>query len=398
VWFVFVAAGLVLVIVGGLYARRRLAAALVELGVGPGRVRLVRWLVAWLLFGYPLILFVAIAGGLALGRTTLPRFDGLVAAWLLGVPFVWAVLVMIQALPWLLAIDLAHLALRRRWGAARAARARAVAVVAVIAGFAVYTPIRIAAQRDELRVRRHAVGDGAGPPFRIAFVADLQQDVHTDARRAREVLSLVNAAEPDLVLAGGDWINAGPDHIQAAAASAALLRSRLGTFSVVGDHEHFAYVDRRRSVTEVEAAMTAHGVAMVDDQVRWFTHAGKRIGVVFLTYNYLSRTRPETIEALLASLRGADYTIVVTHQLDRALADRLEGRVDLVLGAHTHGGQVNPVVGLVHVPLARLETRFVDGRYQLGSTTVIVTAGIGYSLVPIRYASPSSIELIELRP
>jgi len=27
---------------------------------------------------------------------------------------------------------------------------------------------------------------------------------------------------------------------------------------------------------------------------------------------------------------------------------------------------------------------------------VIVTAGIGYSVVPIRYAAPSSIELIDL--
>jgi len=44
-----------------------------------------------------------------------------------------------------------------------------------------------------------------------------------------------------------------------------------------------------------------------------------------------------------------------------------------------------------------LETRFVDGRYALGSTTVIVTAGVGYSIVPLRYASPGSIEVIDLR-
>ena len=37
------------------------------------------------------------------------------------------------------------------------------------------------------------------------------------------------------------------------------------------------------------------------------------------------------------------------------------------------------------------------GIYQLGTTTVIVTAGIGYSIVPIRYAAPGSIELVDLR-
>lgn len=86
---------------------------------------------------------------------------------------------------------------------------------------------------------------------------------------------------------------------------------------------------------------------------------------------------------------------LVTHQLDAALASLVENKVDLVLGAHTHGGQVNPVIGLAHVNLARLETEFVDGRYELGTTAIIVTAGIGYSIVPIRYA-PGSIELIEV--
>lgn len=64
--------------------------------------------------------------------------------------------------------------------------------------------------------------------------------------------------------------------------------------------------------------------------------------------------------------------------------------------ADAPGARVNPVIGVVHVPLARIETRFIDGRYQLGRTTVIVTAGIGSSLVPFRYASPGSLDVIDL--
>jgi predicted MPP superfamily phosphohydrolase len=60
---------------------------------------------------------------------------------------------------------------------------------------------------------------------------------------------------------------------------------------------------------------------------------------------------------------------------------------------------VNPVVGLAHVSLARIETAYVNGRYQLGptpKTTAIVTAGVGFSIVPFRYASPGSIEIIDV--
>ena len=388
-WFVYVAVGLALLIVSGIYVRRRIATALAFFGIRPRAIRIVRWLILWLLFGYPILLVISIATSLALGRATLPRFDGMATSLLLAVPFMWAVLVVLQSLPWVIAIDIANRFVRRE-------RLRAAAILSVVGVFAIYTPVRILVERGDVRVRQHIVGAGT-QPFRIAFVADMQQDVHTDGDRAREIYAILNRSKPDVVLSGGDWINAGPDHIEAAAEAAATLKSRLGTFSVRGDHEHFAYVDRERSVGEIERAMEARGIAMLNNEVRWFDHAGKRIAVLFLNYNYIVRTDDAAVALLVESLKGADYSIVVTHQLDRTLAALLENKVNLVLAAHTHGGQINPVVGFMHVKLARLETRFVDGRYALGSTDVIVTAGVGYSIVPLRYAAPGSIEVIDLR-
>lgn len=401
-WFVFLVGGLTLLAAAGVYVQRRLTGALGALGASPRVLRGIRWVLAWLLAGFPALILISVVLALALGWSTIPRLDGLVAGWLLAIPFTWAVLVVFQAAPWLIAIDLAYLVARRR-GVASAARLRAIGGLVVIAAFAIYTPARIVVDRGDLRVRHHALAGRAASPgapaLRIAFLADVQQDAHTDGARAREVYAEINATAPDLVLSGGDWINTGPDSIAAAAEAAGTLRSRLGTFSVRGDHEHFAYRDRARSVAEVEAAMRRHGVTMLDDEVRWFEHRGKRIGVVFLGYNYLHKATPDTVRALVAEVADADYAIVVTHQLDRALAAQLDGKVDLVLAGHTHGGQVNPVVGVTHVALARLETPYVDGRYALGPrTTAIVTAGIGTSIVPVRYAAPGSVEIIDLRP
>jgi len=397
VWFIFLVLGLIVLVISGLYARAKLAAALSQVGAGAGAVRIVRWISAWLLFAYPLLVLAAVLASSLLGMTTAPRLDGQIASLVLGLPFIWSLLVALQSLPWLLASDLVSLILRRRRGAATAARVRALAVFAILGGFAIYTPARILIERGELHLRDHRVGTAtSGAPLRIAFLADVQQDVHTDGDRAREIYALVNARHPDLVLSGGDWINTGPDYIESAAAAAGTLHSRLGTFSVRGDHEHFAYRDRERSAGEITAAMARHGVAVIDNEVRWFAHDGKRIAVLFLNYNYIHRTPPAAVATLVASMAKADYTIVVTHQFDAALAQVLKDKVDLVLAGHTHGGQVNPVVGVVHATLARIETPYVNGRYQLGRTTVIVTAGVGYSIVPIRYAAPSTIELIEL--
>lgn len=391
-WFVYVLVGLALLVAGGIYARRRITDALRLFGVRERRVRIFRWAILWLLFAYPILIIGSIIVTLAAGREALIRFDGLVASIVLAMPFIWAVLVVVQAVPWLIAIDVVHLATRRKHP-----RRRAIAVLAAVGAFGIYTPARILIERGDVRVRTHQVGDGTLPPFRIGFVADIQEDDFTDATRAREVYAMINAEHPDLVLSGGDWINTSADFIAETAAAAGTLKSRLGTFSVRGDHEHFAYLDRERSVREVEVALKEQGVAMLANEVRTFVHEGKRIGVAFVNYNYVVRSTREQIDGLLGQLAGVDYKIVVTHQLDDTLASQLENRVDLVLAAHTHGGQVNPVVGVFHIKLARLETRFIDGRYALGSTTVIVTAGVGMSVVPIRYAAPGSIEIVELR-
>jgi predicted MPP superfamily phosphohydrolase len=393
-----VTVGLVLAAVAGSYVSRRLTAALAEFGVGDRRLRVIRWLIRWLMLGFPIVIIVSVIISLLLGSATLPRYDGLAAGWLLAFPFAWAILVVFQSFIWLIPIDLVYLTLRGR-NPPRATRLRALAVLVVLATFAIYTPLRIFLARGDLRIRHHDISNvHLTTPLRIAFVADVQQDDHTTAERAREVYAIVNTAQPDMILSGGDWINSGPDHIASAASAASTLRSRLGTFSVRGDHEHFAYIDRERSVREVDEAMRANNVSMLVNEVRWFEHGGKRIAVVFLNYNYIVRVDAATIATLVASVSTADYAIAVTHQFDATLAALLRDKVDLVLAAHTHGGQINPVFGVMHVNLARLETEYVDGRYQLGArTTVIVTAGIGMSIIPIRYASPGSVEIIELR-
>ena len=404
-WFIWLALGLTLVTAAGLYTRRRVAEAAGALGLAPRGQRVLRVAMLWLLFGYPVLMFATVAFTLALGRERMVGFEGPVASWLLVVPFFLTVLVVLQALPWLLVVEVVQRVRRARGRATWMRRGHALAVLAPIVAFAIYTPARIAWQRGELRWRHHVVAAphratdpaAARPrPFRIAFLADLQMDDHTTEADVARITAQLDEARPDIVLSAGDWINMGPDHIAAAARAAGRAHSRLGTYSVRGDHEHFAYTDRARSVDAVTAAMAGQGVAMLHNEVRRFAHEGTTIAVAFLTYSYPARTSFVEIARLVAELDGADVRILVTHQLTREIAEFARDRVELVLAGHTHGGQVNPVVGLWHVPLARLETPYVDGRYQLGATTIIVTAGLGYSLVPFRYASPASIETIDV--
>lgn len=362
-------------------------------------LRVVGLLIPYLLFAYPLAMIAYVFIAAVIGAKFASMDPTGPVSWFFAFPFWMSVLVMLQALPFLLVFDLARLVARNRMAPEACFRYWARGILLVVAGFAVYTPARIALDRGDLRVQRYTAGEGQGTPLRIVFMGDLQRDAHTDDARTSEVIELVNKQKPELILVGGDWINTGPKFIDVAAEAAGSLRAPLGVWSVRGDHDNFAYRDQERSVGEVSAALAKRGVEMVDNQVRRFEHQGKTIGVAFLSYNYIVRSSDAEVERLLHELKGTDYSILLTHQFDSHLAALVKDQVDLVLAAHTHGGQVNPVVGFWHVALARVETRYVAGRYSLGQhTTVIVTSGVGFSIAPFRYASPASIEVIELRP
>ena len=118
-WFVFVGVGLLITIVSGLYVRRRLTQALVHFAVRPRRIRIVRWAMVWFLFGFPLLMIVTMLVAHQAGWEARPSFDGPVLSWLLVIPFIFAVLVTLQALPWVLVLELVRVIVRRRHGAAR---------------------------------------------------------------------------------------------------------------------------------------------------------------------------------------------------------------------------------------------------------------------------------------
>jgi hypothetical protein len=214
-WFVLAGVALIVVTAAGVYVRSRIAAALATMGVRPRRVRVTRWVIGWLLFAFPVVMVATIVGRILLG-VHVPVLEGRVFAWLCAIPFGWAMLVVLQSTPWFVAIDVAAAVARRGRAAARVPRARAIALLVVAAAFAVYTPARVAAERDQVRLRRHVVSarDRTGAArLRIAFVADVQQSAHTDAASARAIYARLVAEAPDLALSGGDWIDRGPDHI-----------------------------------------------------------------------------------------------------------------------------------------------------------------------------------------
>jgi uncharacterized protein len=223
---------------------------------------------------------------------------------------------------------------------------------------------------------------GAGP-LRIVLLADMHvQGPDMPPTRLRRIVGTANALRPDLVLLAGDFTGsnlvASRAYDEAAAiAPLAELRARLGVFAVLGNND-------RAEPSSAMAALKAGGINLLEGEA-------VQLGPIALGG---MRTRyGSTIRRLLA-LPGT--RIVLSHSPD-GFADLPSG-VDLMLAGHTHCGQfVLPVVGALATG-SKFGDRYRCGIIRENGRTLVVTAGLGTSNIPVRLGAPPDIWLIELQP
>ena len=93
----------------------------------------------------------------------------------------------------------------------------------------------------------------------------------------------------------------------------------------------------------------------------------------------------------------ADLSILLSHY-PQAI-DRLPGGAfDLVLAGHMHDGQICLPYPGGKLRLAHLGARYTRGLYRLPATTMHVSAGLGTTFVPLRFAArPEATELVLAR-
>lgn len=228
------------------------------------------------------------------------------------------------------------------------------------------------------------------PPLRVALLSDLHvggPDM-PPARLAR-IVAQVNAAQPDLVLIAGDMLSdkrVATQRYPAGVAVAPLagLTARLGAVAVLGNHDH------RRGQAEVRAALEHAGVTVLANAV---VQRGPLV-LAGADDPYLQRDDPAALARDAAPLAGP--AVALSHSPD--IAPHLTPRFGLVLAGHTHCGQITlPLVGPIET-MSRYGRRYGCGLVRDSQRIVIVSAGLGTSVVPLRFGAPPDWWLITLGP
>jgi predicted MPP superfamily phosphohydrolase len=227
-------------------------------------------------------------------------------------------------------------------------------------------------------------------PIRVALIADIHvAGPDMPPERLARTVGQVNRLKPDLVLIAGDLVSdkrSATRFYSAAEAIAPLggLRPRLAAVAVPGNHDH------RRDIAAIRRELERRKVVALANEARRF---GPLV-LGGLDDDYTGRADlPGTLAAMNA-LGGAP--VLLSHSPD-PFPD-VPRSTALMLAGHTHCGQWRYPWGDAPATMSRYGNRYACGMVHEKGNVLIVTAGLGTSLLPIRFGTRPEIWLIELRP
>lgn len=211
-----------------------------------------------------------------------------------------------------------------------------------------------------------------------------------NVRALRRAVDFGVGMRPDLVAITGDLISH-PRAIPAVTRELARLRPPLGTYAVTGNHDVGATNDPFSRGVVVEDWGEAGVETLRDRAVAVHTrgHTIELAGVDATTW-LSGHARPEHLFE-----RPEAFRILLAHFPDAA--ERLpDGACSLVLCGHLHGGQICLPGPRGRIKLSHGDWRFDEGVFRQDGMTVVVSRGVGTTLVPFRFLSRPEVCLLRL--
>ena len=261
------------------------------------------------------------------------------------------------------------------------------ALLILLLGWCYWTAIATPAVRE---ARVELPGFPAGQaPVRVALLSDFHvQGPDMPPERVARIVAQVNALQPDLVLIAGDFAGDRTlsTHVSTPETVAPLagLRAPLGVIAVLGNHDYW------RNGQEMRDALVRVHVRVLQNQA---VQAGPLV-IGGLDDQRTGHNRDNQTYSSMRALAGA--RVLLSHSPDPFAT--LPPDIGLMLAGHTHCGQIRlPLFGALTNDSAYGE-RYACGYIEQNGRKLIVTAGLGASILPLRLLAPPDLWIVTIGP
>jgi uncharacterized protein len=240
----------------------------------------------------------------------------------------------------------------------------------------------------------------AGRKFSITVIADLHAGgPDMPLANIQRIVDTANGLKSDVIVLLGDYIaryrfpvRRIPDPIWGA--ELGRLRAPLGVWAILGNHDWWY------DLPGVRSALGDVRIPILENQAVLIGPEGERVWIAGIGDQLAHRLGPhrfhgeDDLPGTLAQVTTDDPVILLAHEPD--IFPKVPSRVALTFAGHTHGGQIRvPLVWRALVP-SRYGSRYAYGHVVEQDRNLIVSGGLGTSIIPARFGVPPEIVHVTL--
>ncbi|EEK78824.1 phosphoesterase [Bacillus cereus] len=232
--------------------------------------------------------------------------------------------------------------------------------------------------------------------FKILQLSDLHNKKFGDNQDV--LIQKIKSINPDIIVITGDLIDS---KLYDAEVSMELMRElvkKYPVYFVTGNHEKWS-----GKYNSLEKELKKHNVTVLRNKHVSIRKNEQEINLLgiddpeFVTGNRAEgNIIVDEIKKAKIEMQPDGYNILLSHRPE-FIKEYADEKLDLVLSGHAHGGQVRfPFIGGLVAPNQGILPKYTEGLYEEQNTAMIVSRGLGNSIIPQRIFNRPELVVVQL--
>lgn len=256
-------------------------------------------------------------------------------------------------------------------------------------------------QNNLIEISELTIANNAVPhsfkDYKILHISDLHNK--SFGIKQQKIIRKIEQIHPDIIVITGDLIDSGKPDTDAAMELIAQAVTIAPIYYVSGNHEAWS-----GSYNNLKSDLINCGVTVLDNECTEVLKDTDSIHIIGLSdpsfgqNNWMEKTDDDQSQTLLHTLanRCPDFTILLSHRPDLfdiySTAD-----VDLIFSGHAHGGQFRfPFIGGIFAPDQGIFPDLTEGIHTKNHSSMIISRGLGNSVIPLRLFNRPELVVVTL--
>ena len=231
--------------------------------------------------------------------------------------------------------------------------------------------------------------------YKIIQISDFHNN--TSSKLTKKIVEKIKNQKPNIIVITGDLIDSTKTNVDIAIDMIKEIIEIAPIYYVTGNHEA-----RTNEYDNLKSQMIELGVKILENEAQEIQLNNSTINILGINdpsfYKESDILDSKIVKNNMENIQYNEdnFTILLSHRPE-VFKIYVEKNIDLVFTGHAHGGQIRlPFIGGIIAPNQGTFPEYTDGIYREKDTTMVVSRGIGNSIIPFRVNNRPELVIVEL--